>query len=90
MSHTFDFDGRAIPFTTGQSVGAALVAAGIRAWRTTRREGRPRGIFCGIGVCFDCLVEVDGVPNQRACLVPAAADMIVRRQEGAGRGHLAV
>ncbi|WP_026876361.1 (2Fe-2S)-binding protein [Jiangella gansuensis] len=90
MTHTFDFDGRTIPFTPGQSIGAALVAAGIRAWRTTRAGDRPRGLFCGIGVCFDCLIEVDDVPNQRACLVPATAGMRVRAQEGTGRGHLAV
>jgi hypothetical protein len=86
----FEFDGRPVPFTDGQSIGAALVADGVRSWRTTRREGRPRGIFCGIGVCFDCLVVVDDVPNQRACLVPATPDLVVRTQEGDGRGHLAV
>ncbi|WP_166352262.1 (2Fe-2S)-binding protein [Phytoactinopolyspora limicola] len=85
---TFDFDGQAIPFRPGQSVGAALLAAGIRSWRTTRVGGRPRGMFCGIGVCFDCLVIVDGQPNQRACLVPARAETDVRRQEGSGHGNL--
>lgn len=90
MSARFEFDGRSVPFTEGQTVGAALVAAGVRSWRTTRREGRPRGVFCGIGVCFDCLATIDDVPNQRACLVPAAATTVVRTQEGDGRGHLAV
>ena len=65
-------DGREITAHPGQSVGAALVDNGIRSWRTTRKAGRPRGLFCGIGVCYDCLITVDGVPNQRACLVPAA------------------
>ena len=65
------FEGRKIPFEPGQSVAAALIAAGIRSWRTTRREGAPRGLFCGIGACYDCLVTIDGVPDQRACLVPA-------------------
>ncbi|MBL1116260.1 (2Fe-2S)-binding protein [Streptomyces sp. 110] len=69
------FDGTAVTALPGQSVGAALVAAGIVAWRTTRREGRPRGLFCGIGVCFDCLITVDGHPGQRACLVPARDGM---------------
>ncbi|MGZ4612307.1 MAG: (2Fe-2S)-binding protein [Kineosporiaceae bacterium] len=81
----FDFDGVAVDFTAGQSVGAALWARGIRAWRTTRIAGRPRGIFCGIGVCFDCLVEVDGRPDQRACLVPARVGLEVRTQRGSGR-----
>lgn len=78
------FDGAAIPFVSGQTVGAALLAQGIRSWRRTRHAHRPRGLFCGIGVCFDCLVTVDGIPNQRACLVLARDDMIVSTQEGTG------
>ncbi|WP_066909711.1 (2Fe-2S)-binding protein [Millisia brevis] len=65
------FDGVPVPVRAGQSVGAALTAAGIVAWRRTRRGGRPRGLFCGIGVCFDCLITIDGEPDQRACLAPA-------------------
>lgn len=84
MTPQFLFDDRPIPFTAGQSVGAALWAAGIRAFRQTREDGRPRGIFCGIGVCFDCLVTVDGHPNQRACLRPATAGAVVHTQIGTG------
>ncbi|MEU6540707.1 (2Fe-2S)-binding protein [Streptomyces sp. NPDC047000] len=69
------FDGAAIGAKPGQSVGAALTDAGIRSWRTTRHQGRPRGLFCGIGICYDCLLVVDGVPNQRACLVTARDGM---------------
>lgn len=90
MSETFDFDGRAVPFEPGQSVGAALIAAGIRSWRTTRRDARPRGVYCGIGVCFDCLLVVDGEPGRRACVTPARSGQQVRSQEGTGRGELAV
>jgi aerobic-type carbon monoxide dehydrogenase small subunit (CoxS/CutS family) len=79
-----------IRFEPGQSIGAALLAAGHRSWRTTRRQGGPRGIFCGIGVCFDCVVIVNGRPGQRACLTEAQAGDLVRPQEGAGRGQLAV
>ena len=82
---SFRFDGRPIRYVEGQSIGAALTAAGVRSWRTTRVGGRPRGLFCGIGVCFDCLVEVDGRPDQRACLVPARPGAVIRTQEGAGR-----
>jgi len=78
MRPTFDFDGRRVAFTPGQTVGAALWADGVRSWRTTRREGRPRGLFCGIGVCFDCLVEVDGRRDERACTTPAGAGIVVR------------
>jgi predicted molibdopterin-dependent oxidoreductase YjgC len=88
MSATFSFDGRAIPFEPGQSVGAALWAAGIRSWRTTREQGRPRGLFCGIGVCFDCLIEVEGRSDQRACVVPARARLQVAAQKGVGRDPL--
>lgn len=87
---TFSFDGRPISFTDGQSVGAALTAAGVRSWRTTRIEGRPRGLFCGIGICFDCLVVVDGRPNQRACLLTARAGLAVTTQEGTGHDDLAI
>lgn len=88
MSGTFDFDGRSIGFEPGQSIGAALTAAGVRSWRTTRLAGRPRGLFCGIGICFDCLVVVDGRPNERACLTPASDGASVTTQEGTGHGAL--
>ena len=84
----FGFDGRVVPFIEGQSVGAALWADGVRAWRSTRIEGRPRGLFCGIGVCFDCLIEIDGQGDQRACVTPARDGLTVRSQEGAGRDPL--
>ncbi|WP_146363892.1 (2Fe-2S)-binding protein [Arthrobacter yangruifuii] len=63
------FNGKPITAADGSTVGGALVANGIVSWRNTRQKDRPRGLFCGIGVCFDCLVEVDGQPNERACMV---------------------
>lgn len=87
---TLRFDGREVAFEPGQSVGAALWAVGVRSWRTTRVAGRPRGLFCGIGVCFDCLVVIDGRSDERACVVPARDGMDVRSQEGAGRNDLAI
>jgi D-hydroxyproline dehydrogenase subunit alpha len=74
----FTFDGQRVPLLPGQSIGAALVSAGIRSWRSTRKDDRPRGMFCGIGICYDCLVTVDNAPNQRACLTPARPGMQVR------------
>nr|WP_249020949.1 (2Fe-2S)-binding protein [Conexibacter sp. S30A1] len=68
-------DGRELTARAGQSVGAALTEAGIRSWRRTRHGGRPRGLFCGIGICYDCLITADGVPNLRACLLPASDGM---------------
>lgn len=81
---TFTFDGRSIAFRPGQTVGAALVAQGVLAWRTTRVGGRPRGLFCGIGVCFDCLVVIDDRDDVRACREPAAAQLDVRTRRGVG------
>lgn len=75
-------DGESLPFVEGQTVAAALVAVGRVAWRTTRVNHRPRGVFCGIGVCFDCLVTIDGSGGQRACLVPARPGMTVTTGEG--------
>ncbi|MCX2968593.1 MULTISPECIES: (2Fe-2S)-binding protein [Streptomyces] len=83
-----DYDGRKLPALPGQSIAAALWAAGIVSWRTTRRGERPRGAFCGMGVCFDCLITVNGRPNQRACLVPAHDGDTVTPQEGDGYADL--
>ncbi|GHB09039.1 (2Fe-2S)-binding protein [Streptomyces chryseus] len=77
-------DGRPVPALPGRTVAAVLWEAGVVAWRTTRDGGRPRGVFCGIGVCFDCLVTVNDRPNQRACLVTVSAGDAIRTQEGVG------
>lgn len=83
---TVTLDGREITALPGQTVAAALWAAGVTSWRATRGARRPRGVFCGIGVCFDCLVTVNDRPNQRACLVPVRAGDTIRTQEGTGHG----
>ncbi|MEO6501592.1 MAG: (2Fe-2S)-binding protein [Jatrophihabitantaceae bacterium] len=85
----FTFDDRDIAFVEGQTVGAALINAGIYSWRVTRRRETRRGLFCGIGVCYDCLISVNGTPNQRACQLPAAAGMTVTTQTGTGHDDLA-
>jgi aerobic-type carbon monoxide dehydrogenase small subunit (CoxS/CutS family) len=78
----FTFDDQTITAISGQSIGAALLAANQRTLRKTRFNNKDRGVFCGIGVCFDCLVVVDGVSNQRACLIEAKPGMKVQRQVG--------
>lgn len=83
---TFSFDGQPIRCDEGMTVGAALVASGVRSWRTTRVGQRPRGIFCAIGVCFDCLITVNGQPSVRACLATARGGDEVRSQVGTGHG----
>ncbi|ANN17448.1 proline dehydrogenase [Amycolatopsis orientalis] len=72
-------DGEPVAGIAGQSVAGVLLAAGRNSWRTTR-SGAPRGVFCGIGVCFDCLLTVNDVPDVRACLRPAADGDEIRTQ----------
>ncbi len=81
---TIELDGQPVPTEPGQSVGAALWAAGIRSWRTARVSGASRGMFCGIGACFDCLATIDDAPGQRACLVPARPGTVITSGHGAG------
>ncbi|MEN9687953.1 MAG: hypothetical protein RL381_965 [Actinomycetota bacterium] len=69
------FNGNSIPFNEGESVAAALLRSGEESLRETRFHGKPRAIFCGIGVCFDCVVAIDGVPNQRACIIECREGM---------------
>jgi predicted molibdopterin-dependent oxidoreductase YjgC len=80
-SVTLTVDGRPVPAHLGETVAAALLADDVAQLRTTA-GGEPRGVFCGMGVCFDCLVVVDGVPNTRACMTWVADGMDVRRQAG--------
>ena len=75
-SISIEFEGRAVPAIEGETVAAALTAAGITVLRRTR-GGDPRGVFCGMGVCFDCLVTVDDRPGQRACMTGARDGMRV-------------
>lgn len=75
---SFTFNGDNYEGAPGQSIAAALMASGVRELRATRFHKEPRLIFCGIGVCFDCVVVVNGVANQRACLVEISqGDQIV-------------
>ena len=80
---TLHVDGRPVRAHAGETVAAALLAEGVTATRTTA-GGDPRGVFCGMGVCFDCLAVVDGVPNTRTCMTYVREGMDVRRQAGAG------
>lgn len=64
----------------GKSVAAALIACGRRAFRRTD-QGDPRGLFCGMGVCYECLVEINGRPDQRACMTLVEQGMHVRTRK---------
>lgn len=85
-SISFTLDGVGMTAVEGQSIAGALIAAGVIAWRRTRFDDRPRGVFCGIGSCFDCLITVNGEPNVRACLAQVREGDRVERQEGTGYG----
>lgn len=80
-------DGRTVQAFEGETVLAALWADGLHMVHTTARTREPRGFFCGIGVCFDCLVTVDGIVNIRACLEPVRAGMTIKCQQDAGYTH---
>jgi D-hydroxyproline dehydrogenase subunit gamma len=77
------FEGRPITANPGDSVAAALLASDAGPFRSTPVSGAPRAPHCMMGVCFECLVEIDGVPNRQACLTQAAQGMQIRHQHGA-------
>ena len=76
-------DGAAWSVPADCTIAAAFTEQGQAAWRRTRR-GRPRGLNCGIGVCFDCLVTVNGVPGVRACLAEARDGDVITTEKGSG------
>lgn len=82
---SIDFDGQTLQVPAGVSLAAALLASGVRRSRSTPVSGSPRAPYCMMGVCFECLVEVDGMPNCQACLLQVAPGMQVRSQHGARR-----
>ena len=75
-------DGRSIEARAGDSVAAAMLAAGIERCRTTPAGGVPRAPYCMMGVCFDCLVTIDGVGNRQGCLVGVREGMAIETQHG--------
>ena len=75
-------DGRTVTALEGDTVAAAMLAAGLAHCRTTPVSGAPRAPYCMMGVCFDCLVVVDGVGNRQACLVRVREGMTVELQSG--------
>ncbi|MFF1815751.1 FAD-dependent oxidoreductase [Kribbella sp. NPDC058245] len=76
-------DGAPVEAVAGQTVAGVLLGRGRDAWRTTRGGCRPRGVFCGIGACFDCLVVVNGTPDVRACQRTVSAGDSIESQNGA-------
>ena len=81
---SFTYNSKLISATPGMALGAAILQSGERILRRTRFGDKPRGMFCGIGNCFDCLVIINGLPNQRACLTEVSKGLEVEIQIGAG------
>lgn len=77
-------DGAELAVCDGDTVLGALWSAGVRVLHRTARTGEPRAFLCGIGVCFDCLVTVDGERNVRACMTRVADGMRIETQQDAG------
>jgi hypothetical protein len=77
-------DGRALAGYAGEPLAALLLAHGIRSLHTLPDSATPRGLFCGVGRCSDCLMTVDGELNVRACVTPLRAGMVVETQHGLG------
>lgn len=81
---TIIFDGREITAYKGEMVAAVLMANGVHKFRYTEKNKKPRGIYCGIGRCTDCVMIVDGIPNVRTCVTEVRDGMKVETQYGRG------
>ena len=76
-------NGETVQCRAGDSVAAALLAAGLNECRDTAVKDLPRGPFCLMGICYDCLVMIDDQPNQQGCMIPVRSGMKIERQQGA-------
>lgn len=75
------FNGQRIDVPAASSVAAALLAAGVRRFRRSPVSGDGRAPYCMMGVCFECLLDIDGVPNRQGCLVSLQPGMQIRTQD---------
>lgn len=78
----FTCDGKKMTGLEGEPIAIALEAAGVMIHRYTKKYHKPRGIFCAIGRCTDCVMVVDGKPNIRTCITPLQEGMKVQTQYG--------
>jgi predicted molibdopterin-dependent oxidoreductase YjgC len=79
---SFSFDGRRLTGRDGDTVAASLLANGVTICRETPVSGAPRAPYCLMGVCFECLVVIDGVGNRQGCMVPLRDGMTIETQHG--------
>lgn len=78
----FTCDGKKLEGYEGEPIASALRVNGIMVHRYTAKRHEPRGVFCAIGRCTDCVMIVDGIPNVRTCITPLKAGMVVQTQYG--------
>ena len=79
---TITFEGEQLQVPAGETVLASVMAAGSGHNRTSPISGAHRAGYCQMGVCFECLMEIDGIPNQQACNMQVRDGMVVIRQNG--------
>lgn len=68
-------DGKSIEAYEGETVAAALLSAGISTFQLSHKHKQPRSLYCGMGICYECLVTINGVHAQRACITPVEEGM---------------
>lgn len=78
-------DNKKVQAKRGEMIAAVLLANGIKTHRFTAKEHKPRGIYCGIGQCTDCVMTVNGKVNVRTCITPIEDGMVIETQDGYGR-----
>lgn len=81
-SVTIRFEGERLKVAANETVAAAILASNPGFTRTTPVSGEKRAPYCLMGTCFECLMEIDGVPNRQACMTIVADGMEVKRQSG--------
>ena len=79
---TVTFEGKSEKVPAGISVAAAVLSLGATHTRTTAVSGTARAPYCQMGVCFECLMEIDGIPNRQACMTTVEDGMTIKRQKG--------
>ncbi len=79
---SFTFDGKTMEGCEGEPIAVALKANGVSVHRYTQKNHSPRGIFCAIGRCTDCVMVVNGKPNIRTCVTPLESGMTIQTQDG--------
>jgi predicted molibdopterin-dependent oxidoreductase YjgC len=77
-------DGERLVAFEGETVAVAMIVAGRRTFRYSAKRNEPRSLYCGIGICQECRMIIDGDINKRACMTPVRSGMVVKTQHGLG------